>query len=103
MQDKVKKFNESIREKTSSMPSYARLLDIQSEMGELAKEYLKITNYGDDDFIPDEHFKDEFGDVLYALLSLAEEVGIDSEECLDISLNKLQKRMNTNNSIGSGR
>ena len=50
-----------------------------------------------------EDFKEEFGDVLYALLSLANEVNIDASESLDVVLKKLGKRMTDNNSFGSGR
>ena len=49
MQEKVKEFNEQISHR-EAMPPEARLLDINSELGELAKEYLKATNYGTKDF-----------------------------------------------------
>ena len=43
MINKIKDFNENIMKKThrKQMPVYARLLDVQSELGELSKEYLK--------------------------------------------------------------
>lgn len=103
MQNEVKLFNDKIKNIHSPMPAHARLLDIQSELGELSKEYLKITHYGTEKFVVDEHFKDEFGDCLYALLSLANEVGIDSEECLKISIQKLNSRISKSNNLGSGR
>lgn len=103
MQNKVKNFNEKIKDIHPPMPTFARLLDIQSELGELSKEYLKITNYGTENFVADEHFKDEFGDCLYALLSLAEETGIDSNECLEISLQKLKNRIEKTTNLGSQR
>ena len=103
MQKKVEEFNKNRTCHKKPMPVYARILDIESEMGELAKEYLKNSRYGTEDFVLKDGFKEEFGDVLYALLSLAEETGVDSEECLDIALNKLKERMANRNNMGSGR
>lgn len=100
MQNKVNDFNKKIQ-KSSSMPTYARLLDIQSEMGELAKEYLKATDYGNKDFNLTLDFKMEFGDVLYSLLSLANELSLNSEECLNLILEKYKKRFIDKNNIGS--
>ena len=101
MQNKVKNFNKI---KTfEPMPAFARLLDIQSELGELAKEYLKSSNYGAGKFKLSDDFKEEFGDVLYSLLSLADELEFNSEECLDFVLTKMKSRMEKNGNLGSGR
>jgi NTP pyrophosphatase (non-canonical NTP hydrolase) len=102
MQQKVKIFNENIK-KTNDMPVYARLLDIQSEMGELAKEYLKGSNYGEDAFEMSEDFELELGDVLYSIFSLANELSIDSNIALDRVLEKYKKRFDERNNLGSGR
>lgn len=103
MQKKVKEFNDLKKCHKEKMPVYARLLDIESEIGELAKEYLKSSKYGTRDFEMIDDFKEEFGDVLYAILSLSNELEISAEECLDIALEKMKKRMEKNNSFGSGR
>ena len=103
MQNKVKKFNDKLVCHKQTMPVHARLLDIESEIGELAKEYLKSSSYGTKNFEVTDDFKEEFGDVIYAMLSLAEELNISSELCLDIALAKLKSRMERNNTIGSGR
>lgn len=79
----------------------ARLLNISSEIGELNKEYLNLTKYGTADFNVDINFKLEFGDVLYTLLSLANETNINSEECLKLALQKYSERMKNNNSLAS--
>ena len=78
-------------------------MDIESEIGELAKEYLKASKYGTQKFEMTDDFKEEFGDVLYAMLSLSNEVGLSAEECLDIALNKMKNRMEKNKTLGSGR
>lgn len=85
------------------MPIHARILDIQSELGELAKEYLKNSKYGTKNFDLTEDFKLEYGDVLYSLLSLGNEVGLNAEEELDKVLEKYRKRIIDKYSMGSGR
>ncbi len=101
MQQKVKNFNENKNSHKTQMPVSARLLDIESELGELAKEYLKSSKYGTKNFEASPDFKLEFGDVLYSLLSLANEVGIDAKICLDSAIDKYQKRIETSHSMGS--
>lgn len=103
MQNKVKEFNNSKTCHREPMPIHARLMDIESEIGELEKEYLKSTKYGTKEFEVSDDFKEEFGDVIYAILSLSNEVQISAEECLNISLEKMRKRMEEKNSFGSGR
>ena len=102
MQNKVKNFNDNKTCHKTPMPTYARILNIQSEMGELAKEYLEKSKYGTQPFDFKDEFKEEYGDVLYSLLSLANELNINSEECLNLTLHKLQTRINKNNSMKSG-
>ena len=101
MQNKVKEFNNLRGCHLEPMPVPARLMDIASEFGELAKEYLKHSNYGTDKFQVEDDFKMELGDVMYSLLSLAEEVGVNAEECLDMVIDKYSKRINKGNSMGS--
>lgn len=102
MQNKVKEFNANSGRHTAPMNVYARLLDVNSELGELAKEYLNGSNYGDSKFEMSEDFKMEFGDVMYSLLSLACETNINAEECLDKVIKKYQDRINKKKSMGSG-
>lgn len=101
MQNKVKNFNDSMPCHKKPMPVYSRLIDIQSEIGELSKEYLKATKYGTRDFETTQDFILEFGDVLYSLLCLANETNIDSEGALDLILEKYKKRIDENGTMGS--
>lgn len=103
MQNRVKIFNEEKMKRNGAMPAGFRVLDIQSELGELAKEVLKSANYGENNFAVTDDFKLEFGDVLYSLLSLANETGISAEECLNLAMKKYESRLLKNNNIGSGR
>ncbi len=102
MQNKVKNFNDLVRNThAKKMTVEARVLDIQSEVGELSKEILKSTKYGTLPFTLSENFRMEFGDVLYALLSLANETEIDANASLDMAIEKLNKRMAAKNNLGS--
>ncbi len=101
MQNKVKIFNQEKSCHKKTMPVYARLLDIQSELGELAKEYLKHSKYGTNSFEMNEDFLLEYGDVLYCMLSLANELNIDSSKCLDMVIDKYKSRIEKNNSMSS--
>ena len=101
MQEKVKNFNQKKNCHFKPMPTHARLLDIQSELGELAKEYLKHSKYGTENFELEENFEMEFGDVLYSLLSLADELNINAKNCLDKAISKYEERILKKNSMGS--
>lgn len=101
MQEKIRNFNKLKSKHSKPMSVYARLLDIISEVGELSKEYLKHSKYGTEDFKLEEDFILEYGDVLYSYLSLAEELGIDSEQALDSVINKYKKRLDDYGSMGS--
>lgn len=103
MQKTVKDFNDSKSVHTKPMPVSARIMDINSEMGELAKEYLKATNYGTKDFEITNDFVMEYGDVLYSMLSLANEVNIDASTAINMVLDKYQNRINNKKDMGSGR
>ncbi len=103
MQNKVKEFNNKLDCHKKPIPINARLLDISSEFGELAKEYLKATSYGTKSFENTLDFELEFGDVLYSLLSLANECNLDANVALEKVLDKYSKRFKNNNNLGSGR
>lgn len=96
MQNKVLEFNKNM----DKMSVYARSLDIVSEVGELGKEVLKGTNYGKSDFVKSDDFEMELGDVMYSILSLANECEVDASACLDKVLEKYKKRLNKG-SMGS--
>ena len=103
MQNKVKEFNKIKNVSLKPMSPESRLMDIVSEVGELSKEVLKNTDYGTKAFSVSEDYIMEYGDVLYSLLSLADETGIDSNEALDKVLDKYRKRLLSKGDIGSGR
>lgn len=81
-------------------PAY-RILDLTSEVGELAKDAAVSTGYGSD---PDELDvnDDELGDALFALLALAESLDVDAGEALEEALAKYEDRLAGSGSAGSG-
>jgi NTP pyrophosphatase (non-canonical NTP hydrolase) len=80
---------------------HIRLLDIQAELGELAKEYLILTDYGHKDFQTNENWELELGDIYFSLLCLANTTGVGLEEALQKVVVKYQKRFNSAGTIGS--
>lgn len=80
-----------------------RTLDLASEVGELAKEVLKGTGYGRRQFEPLQGWENELGDVLFAIVCLANTTGVDLEAALDGALHKYQERLGSKSDAGSGR
>ncbi len=81
----------------------ARLLDLVSEIGELAKEALKATGYGRGAFAPTEAWAGELGDTLFSLICLANGTGVDLEATLRAALEKYERRLALRGEVGSGR
>lgn len=89
-QQKVKAFCQ--KHNLVSPPEYSTL-DTMSELGEVAKELLKMTDYGRRPMQFREEIKTELGDVLYSLITLANSLDVDVEEALDTALEKYEKRL----------
>ncbi|SDL01804.1 MazG-like family protein [Natronorubrum texcoconense] len=82
-------------------PPEFRLLDLVSEVGELAKDANTSTEYGTE---PEELTleTDEIGDVLFATLALADSLEVDAEAALEEALEKYERRMDATETPGSG-
>ncbi len=80
-----------------------RVLDLVSEIGELSKEILNATDYGNSGFQPGENWEEELGDVLFSLICVANSTGIDLEQALSEVLEKYRKRIESKRDAGSGR
>ena len=81
-------------------PAY-RLLDLVSELGEVAKDAAESTAYGQE---PDALTvnADEVGDTLFALLAFADSVEIDASGALSEALEKYEQRLKESGSAASG-
>lgn len=80
-----------------------RLLDLVSEVGELSKEILKGSDYGKEEFQITSNLSDEFGDVLFSLICIANSTDVDLEKALKAALYKYRKRIEQTGQLGSGR
>jgi len=80
-------------------PAY-RLLDLAAEVGEVAADAAKSSDYGDS---PDALTvpEDELGDALFALLAVADELDLDAGEALEASLAKYEQRLDASGNAGS--
>jgi NTP pyrophosphatase (non-canonical NTP hydrolase) len=81
----------------------ARVLDLASEVGEVAKEVLKGTRYGAAPFSATEGWVEELGDVFFSLVCLANDSGVDLEKALDQVLAKCRERLARTGTVESGR
>jgi len=98
LQLKVKKF---VDEKSIGTDVKSRMLDVLSETGELSKELLKSTGYGKKSFQTTASFENEFGDVLFSLVCLANQTDISFEKVISDAFDKYEKRYQLHNHIGS--
>lgn len=77
-----------------------RILDLVSEVGEIASDATKTADYG----LSESELEvkdDELGDALFSLLAVASDLDIDAEEALEKSLEKYRERIETSGSPGS--
>ena len=81
-------------------PAY-RILDLASEVGELAKDANESTDYGASPEELDVN-ADELGDALFSLLAVAESLDVDAEAALDEALAKYEERIEATGDPGSG-
>jgi len=80
-----------------------RVLDLTSEIGEVAKEVLKSTRYGKIRFKRSENWESELGDILFSIICVANTTGVDLEKALGNALMKYRKRIRNTKDAGSGK
>lgn len=81
-------------------PAY-RVLDLVAEVGEVAADATKSAEYGASPAAMD-IAEDEIGDVLFALLLVAESVDVDADAALETALQKYERRLDDTGDPGSG-
>jgi NTP pyrophosphatase (non-canonical NTP hydrolase) len=91
MKDILNTLNSLLDKADKRMDVQSRMMDLASEVGELSKEVLKSTQYGKKKFVMTSEFKEEYGDVLYSLLSMGLENGID----IEANIKKMMLKMNS--------
>jgi NTP pyrophosphatase (non-canonical NTP hydrolase) len=97
-QDKVVKF---MKDNKIDSPIEYRFLDLVSELGEVAKEMIKMTDYGTKKSKFREEIVSELGDTFYSLITVANYYNVDLEEALSKILVKYSKRIKKGGHSGS--
>ena len=72
----------------------SRALDIMSEVGELSKEILLSSDYGNKKIELNDKIRLELGDVLFSFVAMANSFDVDLDKCLNQVLEKYQERIN---------
>ncbi|KAF0194061.1 MAG: hypothetical protein FD169_2053 [Bacillota bacterium] len=98
IQDAVKRFT---KENGLDSSMTVRIVDLASEVGELSKEVLRGTDYGNKPFEKTTGWESEVGDVLFSLICIANVTNTDLEECLNNVLDEYNKRFADKRDIGS--
>ncbi|MDQ3812586.1 MAG: nucleotide pyrophosphohydrolase [Armatimonadota bacterium] len=76
-----------------TQPAFS-LLDIMSELGEVAKELLKATDYGRrPDAADAERMREEIGDLMFAVAYLSTLYDVDPEAAMWESVRKFERRL----------
>ena len=98
MQDLVRDF---LQDHTINNDRIVRYVDLVTEVGELGKEMLKGSDYGQRPHTVTSNTQSEIGDCLFSLLALCEAMGIDAEAALQCALAKYEARFVEKGEIGS--
>ena len=81
-------------------PEY-RALDIASEFGEVAKQILEQTGYGDRVLERTDDLEEELGDLYFSLIAMANSLGVDLDFALDKVIEKYKERIDGKGHPGS--
>ncbi len=90
LQRRIREFSKE--HKLDSAPEY-KILDTISELGEVAKEMLKMTDYGKTNVVFREEMRSEIGDLLYSVVTVANSLHVDLEEAVEGVLIKYETRL----------
>lgn len=77
------------------------MLDLVSEVGELAKLLLRASEYGREPLSYGDQLSGELGDAFYSLLALATVLDVDAEDALQGALQKYERRLEEYGDPGS--
>ena len=69
----------------------ALLLDLQGRLGDLSREALRITGNGRRPFRPTAGWESTLAEVAFAVLSLADQTGIDLEQALGQAVARMSR------------
>ena len=83
-------------------PVEFRLLDIASELGDVCKEALKSSAYGQQPFCATPPWSAEIGDLLFSVICLANVNNIDLDQALSQAMEKYRQRLANAGTASSG-
>ena len=98
VQQKVKKFMD---ENKMNNPIEFRMLDLVDEIGEVAKEICKMSDYGTKKPVFRGEIISELGDAFYSLITVANYYDVDLTEALNLVIEKYEKRIKKGGHAGS--
>jgi len=98
-QEFIKKFCIKYNLNSDEKISY---MDLVTEIGELGKELIKGTDYGNKDFEKTNNLESEIGDTIFSLICLCNRLDIDMDKALDNVIQKYINRFAKKGDIGSG-
>lgn len=90
LQNKIRRFTKRHR---LDSPLESRILDLMSELGEVSKEILITTDYGNKASKKNDKIEGELGDLFYSLITVANKLNIDLEKVLNLTLKKYEERL----------
>ncbi len=93
MLEKQKIVERFFLENNLSSDAEVRILDLLSELGEVSKEILKGTDYGNKPLTQTENLTLEMGDLIFSTLALANSLGINLDDALEEALKIYKKRL----------
>lgn len=100
MMEQQQKVVDFVEKHEMEATSAFRILDLVAEVGEIAGDAAKSSDYGMNEEELDVK-KDELGDAFFSLISVANDLEIDLEEALEESLEKYEKRIDEKGDAGS--
>ena len=90
MQEKVKQLVERYG---LSASKESRYIDLIAQAGDLGKALLGSSDYGLQELHTSEEIREEAGNLLFSLLALLNDFGIDENEVLDQVIARYEERM----------
>ena len=98
LQEEVLKFTQKYN--LNGSPE-VRYIDLTSEIGELGKEILIGSDYGEKKFEKTGNLDAELGDTLFSLICLSNELNVDLDSALENVITKYENRFKLAGTVGS--
>jgi len=67
------------------------LLDLQARVGALAEEVVRATQHGRRPFRPSPEWEGMLGDLAFAMVTLADQTGVDADRALRIAVDRMYR------------